>query len=393
MTHRKGLLIGAGYFAHFHLDAWQRIPNAEITCVCDSDVAKAELAAKKFSIPQACATVAEAWKSQEFDFVDVVTPSTDRLELIESLLEYQRPIICQKPLAPTFAEADHLLSLVEASGVPFMVHENFRFQPWYREIRRLIQAGLIGRHLHSIFMRTRMGDGWGPNAYLGRQPYFRTMPRLLIHETGIHIVDSFRFLAGEICSCYASLRRLNPVIVGEDDAHICFEFESGARGVWDASRYNESRWDDPRYTFGELCVEADQGSLWLDTDGTITIKLLGQPPQRHEYAQSRAGFAGDCIRTTQMHFLDVLDGVATCETSPNEYRKSLRVVEAIYDAAQSHKNVSLRRAGRRVVDLSHPLSTLPPVFSKTPCKTRDVDGWNATTISNLRSDYKLSEPR
>ena len=51
-----------------------------------------------------------------------------------------------------------------------------------------LDLGTIGR-LHSISCRTRMGDGWQTDAYLARQPYFRTMPQLLVYETGVHFID------------------------------------------------------------------------------------------------------------------------------------------------------------------------------------------------------------
>ena len=38
-------------------------------------------------------------------------------------------------------------------NVRFMVHENFRFQPWHREIKRQIEAGVIGDKLHSRGLR------------------------------------------------------------------------------------------------------------------------------------------------------------------------------------------------------------------------------------------------
>ena len=85
-----------------------------------------------------------------------------------------------------------------------------------------------------------MGDGWGENAYIPRQPYFRDYPRLLVFENGIHFIDTYRFLAGEISRVTAWLRRLNPVIKGEDCALIVFEFAGGALGEWDANRYNET---------------------------------------------------------------------------------------------------------------------------------------------------------
>ena len=46
-------------------------------------------------------------------------------------------IICQKPLAPTLAESRRIVENAESAGVRFMVHENFRWQPWYREAKRL----------------------------------------------------------------------------------------------------------------------------------------------------------------------------------------------------------------------------------------------------------------
>ena len=81
----------------------------------------------------------------------------------------------------------------------------------------------------------------GSGAYLDRQPYFRIMPRLLVFETGVHFVDVFRYLVGEVRQVYAALRRRNAVIAGEDAGLVLFEFDDGATGIWDASRYNESR--------------------------------------------------------------------------------------------------------------------------------------------------------
>jgi predicted dehydrogenase/kynurenine formamidase len=374
MAVRRGVLIGAGYFSDFHLDAWRRLPGAEIVCVCDLDEGKARQAAAKYEVAEVTTDARAAMERDDIEFVDIATPPVGRLALVEHAVRRGLAVICQKPLAAEFAEAKKILEAGAASPAPFMVHENFRFQPWYREIKQLLDSGVIGRKLHTITMRSRMGDGWGDQAYLGRQPYFRTMPRLLVHETGVHFVDTFRFLAGEITECSASVRRLNPVIAGEDAGRLTFRFESGAEGVWDANRYNESLSADFRYTFGELVVEADGGSIWLETDGSIRIKKLGQPAFLHPYTPSRHGFGGDCVYACQQHFLDVLDGKAVCETSPREYEKSLRVVEALYDSAGRPKQ-------RRVIDLSLPVSNTLRGVEITPAKTIEKDGWNATTLA------------
>jgi len=392
-ANRRGLLIGAGYFSDFHLDAWQRSKRANIVAVCDLDAAKANAAAKKYGIERALSDLNEALSLPNIDFIDVATGPTNRIELLQQIVPLGLPIICQKPLANDFAEATKILDLVQSTGAPFMVHENFRFQPWYREIKQLLATGVIGQRVHTMTMRTRMGDGWGPDAYLGRQPYFRTMPRLLIHETGVHFIDTFRFLAGEVAECSARTRRINDVIAGEDACLLTLQMENGVTAIWDANRYNEfsgnDAGSDPRYTFGKFQVEADGGTLSLATDGTITIHPLGSAAYRHDYAPSRHGFAGDCAMACQEHFLDVLDNRVECETSAEEYRKTLHVVEAAYESAQHHRTVVLgsrpepnrRRMLGRVLDLSRPVTGEVPGVEIASCKTIEKEGWNATTLS------------
>ncbi len=267
-----------------------------------------------------------------------------------------------------------------------MVHENFRFQPWYREIKRVLQAGVIGQRLHSIYMRTRMGDGWGDAAYLSRQPYFRSMPRLLLHETGVHFVDTFRYLADdEVVECSADIRRHNPAIIGEDSGTLRLRFANGVTATWDANRYNESLDEDPRYTFGELLVEADGGSLWMNAKGQLTIKRLGESAYSHQYFHPHVGFAGDCVFACQQHFVEVLDGGLPCETSPAEYLKTLRVVEAAYVSAQRGQPIRLAPSAagteRRIIDLSLPVSAKMRGVEILPSKSLERDGWNATTLS------------
>jgi D-apiose dehydrogenase len=199
---------------------------------------------------------------------------------------------------------------------------------------------VTGDKLHTLYFRTRMGDGWGEDAYLNRQPYFRTMPRLLVHETGVHYIDTFRFLAGEISRVYAVLKKLNPVIAGEDFAHIQFDFTHDALGVWDANRYNESHAPDPRYTFGEFLVESNGGTIRLYPDGRITIQPLGKPETPHPYVHEKRGFAGDCCYFTQRHFIDCLVQGRPFETDGADYLKNLQIQEAIYQSAAERMPVS-----------------------------------------------------
>lgn len=125
----------------------------------------------------------------------------------------------------------------------------------------------------------------------------------------------------------------------------------------------------------------------MDTSGRITVKRLGQPAYEHAYQPSQEGFAGDCVYACQQHFMEVLDGTTTCETSPKEYLKSLQVVEAIYRSARCNRFVELPFANsqrtastRRFVDLSLPIDSAMRGVVIKPAKSIERNGWNATTL-------------
>jgi D-apiose dehydrogenase len=334
----KGVCIGAGYFAHYQYEAWLRIPEVEIVAFSNRDQARAAEITARFGLERCYADYREMLDREKPDFVDVITPPPSHLAICTQAAQRGINIICQKALAPTFDEARQIVDATR--HVRFMVHENFRFQPWHREIKRQLEANAIGV-LFSLAFRSRMGDGWGENAYVPRQPYFREYPRLLVFENGVHYIDTYRYLAGEIRRVTAWHRRLNPVIKGEDCALIVFEFVSGAIGEWDANRYNEATVKNPRYTFGEFLVEGSRGAIRLSGDSRLTLKPLGKPEVEIPYERADVNFCGDCVYFAQRHFVDrMLDG-KPFETGGEEYLKTLRVQEAVYRSAETRSPVEI----------------------------------------------------
>ncbi len=172
----KGVLVGCGYFSQFHIEAWQRLPEVELVGICDSDEEKARDFAQKWNFTSLVFPSLKVALNAlpAVDFVDIATPPASHLELVEVASRHGKAIMCQKPLAPTLEEARALVALAEERGVRLMVHENFRFQPWHRAIKTLLEEGIVGDQLYSIYWRMRMSDGWQSDAYLARQPYFRT---------------------------------------------------------------------------------------------------------------------------------------------------------------------------------------------------------------------------
>ena len=322
--------VGAGYFSQFHVQGWRAIAEVELVGWCDRAPSKVK------GMP-AYRSVEELLDKAKPDLVDVVTPPETHLELVRAVAQRGLPVICQKPLAPTYAEA---AALVDEGG-QLVVHENFRWQPWYREAHQLIRVGVLGK-LHSVAFRLRPGDGQGPRAYLERQPYFQKMPRLLVHETAIHWIDTFRFLMGEVTAVYASLRKMNPVIAGEDAGYIVFEFAGGATGLFDGNRLNDHVAANPRRTMGEMWLEGSAGVLRLDGDARLWWKPHHEPESEHRYDRGPDdAFGGGCCLALQRHVVrHLLDGAAL-ENRGSDYLVNLRVEEAVYRSSAEGRKVKL----------------------------------------------------
>ena len=333
--------VGAGYFSQFHLDGWSRIEDATLAGWCDADESKAAAAAKRYGVERAFTDVTRMLDSLRPDVFDIVTPPETHAALAALSAERGIATICQKALAPSYAEAAAIVEHAGRAGTTFVVHENFRWQPWYREAKRLIDGGELGT-LHAVAFRLRPGDGQGPSAYLDRQPYFQRMPRLLVYETAIHFIDTFRFLMGEIEAVTARLRRINPAIAGEDAGYIVFEFAGGATGLFDGNRLNDHVATNPRRTMGEMWLEGSAGVLRLDGEARLWWKPHQRDEREHVYDRGRDdAFGGGACEALQRHVVAHLLRGAPLENRGRDYLVNLRVQEAVYASSDTGRRVVL----------------------------------------------------
>ena len=332
--------VGAGYFSRFHHEAWQRLERADLVAVCDADSAKAQAMADEFGIAQVFDDAATMLDACQPDLLDIVTPPATHAALVALAAERGIDAVCQKPLAPTLEEARALTAHARDAGIRLIVHENFRFQPWFREAARLLRSGVLGTP-HNIAFRLRPGDGQGPDAYLARQPYFQKMERFLVHETGIHFIDTYRFLLGEIDAVSAWLRRLNPAIAGEDAGYILFRFANGAAGLFDGNRLNDHVSDNTRRTMGEMWLEGSEGTLRLDGHGRLWHKPHRGDEREHAYGFDDHTFGGDCVYHLQQHVIGHLQGGGPIENDAERYLRNVEIEDAVYQSAEEGRWVTV----------------------------------------------------
>lgn len=329
--------VGAGYFSRFHYDAWARIDGAEPVASVNRDIAKAR-ATGLAAYDDLAAMLAE----HRPDIVDIITPPPTHLAFIrQALAAKPKAVICQKPFCRDLDEAREAVRLSEAAGIPIVVHENFRFQPWYRAIKAQLDAGAVGDVLQLTF-RLRPGDGQGERAYLDRQPYFQQMPRFLVHETAVHWVDTFRYLMGEPNAVFADLRKMNPVIAGEDAGYILFAYRHGVRAMFDGNRLLDHAAENTRCTMGEALIEGTEGTIDLNGDGSVWLRRFGDlNPCEVLPASSHEGFGGDCVFHLQNHVVRGLMDGAEMENLAGDYLPVIEQENAIYASAEAGAWVEL----------------------------------------------------
>jgi predicted dehydrogenase len=323
----RGAIAGCGFFAQFQIEAWRRMEDVELCAACDPRIERAQSAA-----PHAYTAAEEMLDRETPDFLDIATRPDSHLPLLRLAIERGIPVICQKPMAPCWRDAVEMVEAADAAEVPFMVHENWRWQPWFREVDRRIEAGDIGVPLAYSF-RVRKNDGGGSSPYPA-QPYFSEMPRLLIYETLVHQLDTARFLFGDIGCVSARARRRNPIIAGEDQALLIVTHEDGLPGSIDGHRFLDLVPDSP--VLGDAAFEGESGMLYVSPSGDVLLN--GSSVCRFTDVP---GYRGDSVYATQKHFVENLRLGRQFESSGREYLKTFAAVEAAYRSIELGRTVSV----------------------------------------------------
>ncbi|QMU59642.1 MAG: gfo/Idh/MocA family oxidoreductase [Boseongicola sp.] len=331
--------VGAGYFSQFHYGSWARMDRVTLVGSCNRDIDGAH--ATGLPAYDHLQTMIEETRP---DLLDIILPPVVHAETIKTALRFGvKTLICQKPFCENKAEALAMVELAKEAGAEIIIHENFRFQPWYRKLNDILRSDLVGK-LHQITFRLRPGDGQGADAYMDRQPYFQSMEKFLVHETLVHWIDTFRFLLGDPIAVYADLRRMNPEIAGEDAGYVLLDHTNGVRALLDGNRHLDHAADNHRRTMGEALVEGTKGSVTLQGDGSLWFRAFKDTERRCLLPpDSWEGFGGDCVHKLQEHVVSALLDGSPLENTAQEYLKVINIEEAIYSSAETEKKLHLER--------------------------------------------------
>jgi predicted dehydrogenase len=321
-------LVGAGMISFHHLIAWSRLAHcARVVAVCDPDIERAKKRVAEFDIPSAYDGVEMLLDRQEVDAIDIASPRETHASVIVAAAARRVQVLCQKPLTPTFAEGEALSRRV-AGKIRVMVHENWRFRPWYRTLGKWLLQGDLGEvHYASMtmFCSGLLPDATGRRPALERQAFMANEERLMIAEVLIHHLDLVRWLFGPLRLLAARTTHTMAEVRGETLAALFLQTAAGAPivvgGTMAASGF-------PARTEDRLEVIGSKASaLFAD----IELRLLGSQPRHEIYDFDRDYQAS--FDAAIAHFVECLASGAPFETDILDNLETLRLVDQAYLAA------------------------------------------------------------
>jgi predicted dehydrogenase len=336
MANLRFAILGTGFWANYQLAAWQEVGGVECVALYNRTRSKAEQMAQRFGVARVYDDAEKMLASEPLDFVDIITDVDTHERFTNLAAKHKLPVICQKPMAPALPIAESMLQACRDAGVPYFIHENWRWQTPLRAMKQALDTGVIGTPFRA---RIDMISGF---SVFKNQPFLADLEQFIITDLGSHTLDVARWMFGEARSLYCQTRRIHAHIKGEDMATMVMDM-AGKTTVTVNMAYAENFLEHDRFPETYLFVEGDQGSMelgpdyWLRTttkDGTHSRRM---PPPRYAWADPAYDVAHASIAACNADLLKALKGEWPAETTGEDNIKTVRLVFASYDSAAKNE--------------------------------------------------------
>jgi len=331
MKKLKFAILGCGFWSQFQLGGWQELEGAECVALYNRTLSKADDLARRFGIPATYNDAGEMMQKEELDFVDIITDVDTHATFVELAAKHRKHVICQKPMAPSFAVAKKMMQATKDAGIKFFVHENYRWQPQIRKLKEIIDSGVIGKPF-------RCNSLWNTAFPLFEtQPFLATLEQFALTDQGSHQFDVLRYLFGEAETIYTQIQRVNPSIKGEDVATSMLRMRNGMVCVQQISF--SSPLEKEIFPQVLVVIEGDKGSVRLDADYNFAIttgnkthyEKMGM--QKYPWQTDRLEPEPPAIVACNNDILSDLLGKGTAETTAADNFETVKLVWAAYESA------------------------------------------------------------
>lgn len=185
-------IVGFGLRSSLYRYVQRPGEGSEVTVICDSS--ERGRADAQQAVPDAVVTGdLEVLLNAGVDAVLVLTPDHTHRDVVVRTLEAGIPTFCEKPLDITIERADEILRTAQRTGTRLYVGHNMRHMPVIRQMKELIDAGVIGE-VKAVWCRHFVGNGG--DYYFKDWHAERRYTNTLLLQKGAHDIDVIHWLAG-----------------------------------------------------------------------------------------------------------------------------------------------------------------------------------------------------
>lgn len=336
-------LVGCGRIAkrHSELLGHGEIKGARLAAVCDIVSEKAAAIGERFGVP-AFTDMDEMARSVDVDVFVVLTESGLHAEHVINLSRYGKHIMVEKPMALTLADADMMIRACDEAGVKLFVVKQNRFNVPVQKLREAMEAGRFGK----LVMGTVRVRWARPQAYYDQDPWRGTWAYdggVLTNQASHH-VDLLEWMMGDVDSVFAHAKTALVDIEAEDTAVVVLKFSNGALGIIEATTAVR-----PKDLEGSISILGEKGTVEIggfavnqmkhwnfvdpqEGDTEVIDRYSVNPPSVYGYGhEAYYNHVIDSISSGRKHLVDGLEG-----------RRSLELINAIYESVETGREVSLR---------------------------------------------------
>jgi predicted dehydrogenase len=150
-------VVGLGYWGPNLARVLIERTDVELRWICDTDVARLEHYGRRYPSVRLTQDLDELLDDPDLDAVLLATPVFTHYELGRRCLDAGKHTFVEKPLAPSTALADELISLSAERGLLLMCGHTFLYSPPVRAVRELIDSGQLGKLYFVSASRVNLG--------------------------------------------------------------------------------------------------------------------------------------------------------------------------------------------------------------------------------------------
>ncbi|MDT8317459.1 MAG: Gfo/Idh/MocA family oxidoreductase [bacterium] len=334
-------LIGCGRIAARHAQILQSMDDVNLVAVADTCEERASDFADKYG-SRYYADYNDMLAHENIDVVNVLTPSGNHAEIGIDVARSGRHVVVEKPMSLRLEDADALTEACSVNGVELFVVKQNRFNLPVKKLKEAVDAGRFGKLvLGTIRVRwCRRQDYYDQDAWRGTW----AMDGGVLTNQASHHIDLLQWMMGPVESVMAKTGTMLTNIEAEDTGVAILKFQNGALGVIEATTCAR-----PKDLEGSISILGEKGTVeiagfavnkmktWdfiepIPGDEEVIEKYAQNPPDvygfgHHEFLRNVV----DCVNEGRRSIVDGIEG-----------RKSLELINAIYESVETGKEVFLR---------------------------------------------------